>query len=126
VLTTPHLFSERSLSGLLNSLLSALVAAAGGVIDMSIGVELAAKVVNCANMSANGGFGPICSGAGGALVTLFAFLAAALPSVVMAATTGADAISAAASRSASFRMIITSKTPTRALLSSSVLLCVLI
>src|SRR5262245_6766806 len=47
-LTTPHLFSERALSGLLNSLLSALLAAAGGVIDIPIGAELAAKVVKCA------------------------------------------------------------------------------
>src|SRR5262245_27639029 len=60
-------------------------------------------------MSANGGFGPVSTGAAGAFATLFAFLAAAYPSVVMAATTGADAISAAASRSASSRMVITKR-----------------
>jgi hypothetical protein len=60
-------------------------------------------------MSANGGFGPVSTGGAGAVATLLAFLAAAYPSVVMAATTGTDAISAAASRSASFRMGITKR-----------------
>src|SRR5262245_49156494 len=84
-------------------------------------------------MSANGGFGPVSTGAGGALATLFAFLAAAYPSSVMAATTGADIMSAAASRSAGFRMVITKRFSTDLannqrthFFSSSALLCSLI